>query len=168
MPKDTYAQIAFLTVTEAAANTLTFGGLSVFSNVLSQQAMIVHRIEYEFNITSLTYMSGTGDGMVFGLAGSDTISAITMADPQVYDENRFALWYMGTPATIKWQETPIVRDWTGMPGGGKLVPADRLYIYLQGISLANPATVVARVHFTLLEMSASEYLELAQSLRVLR
>lgn len=168
MAKDTFSQIAYLAVTESAANTLTFNGLSVFSNVLGQRGMIIHRIEYLVKTGTYALMTASGDGIAMGLAGSDALTQVAQDDPEVYDLVRLYRQDFGTAATGSVYQTPMVSDYNRLPGGGILVPADRLFLFVLGVSLGGAATINARVRFTLLDMSPSDYLELAQAMRVLR
>lgn len=166
---DQFAQIGYITVTQTAANTLTFAGLSVFSNVLGSKGMIIHSAEYVFgNSNGYALMVGSGDILACGLSGDDGLASVDLDDPQVYDYNSLLYLPYGTPADHEIFKNPIVRDWSSFPGGGLLVPADRLYLFCDSLSVASAATVQCRFRFTLIELAAQEYLELAQSLRVLK
>lgn len=168
MAKDVFSQIAYIHVVESAANTLTFAGLSVFTNVLSQQGMVLHRVEYSLTSATISELAASSDRVSFGLTGSNSLTSTVLSDPEVYDERSVKRQDMGTAGNAILVENPIVADWTMLPGGGKLVPADRLYGYIQGTSLTNPTDMHVRIYFTLLDMSAADYLELAQSMRVLK
>lgn len=163
-----FSRIAYLSVTESAANTLTFNGLSVFSNVLGQKGMVLKRIEYLVPSTVQELMVGAGDNIAFGLSGSDTISSITLEDPEVYDYNMLGFQLRGTAASFEIEQIPKVKDLTGLPGGGILVPADRLYTWIQGASLASATNMTVRLFYDILDLSPADYLELAQAMRVLK
>lgn len=166
--KDQWAQIAYLAVSESAANTLTFNGLSVFSNVLSQRAMIIHRAEYSFAVGAFADIDADQDGIKYGLAGDDGIATISLDDPTVYDYNFLIRLDAGTAASANILQAVIPKDFTALPGGGLLVPADRLYLFVQGNTLTAAVAAFVRVWFTLVDLSAQEYLELAQAMRVLK
>lgn len=168
MAKDIFTQLSYLSVTESAANTLTFAGLSVFSNVLSQRGMIIHRVEYDLPAGTVALMVANADAIKYGLTGSDGMTSVSLDDPEAYDINRITRVDIGTAASGFYHNAKLVNDFTTLPGGGLLVPADRLYIYVEGVSLATAATAKARVRYTILDMSAADFLELAQSLRVLK
>lgn len=165
--KDKYSQIAYIAVTESAANTLTFGTLSVFSNILEPKGLIIHRLQYHIPVESLTGLDADGEGIFFGLVGDSTLSAVAMGDPKCYDYNMLQFLQYGTPTNAFVLYDPIVNDFTGLPGGGRLVPADRLYLYIQGNALAAAASIYVRIDFSVVDMSSAEYLELVQSLRIL-
>lgn len=166
--KESYSQIGYLAVTESAANTLTFNGLSVFSNVLGQKGMIIHRADYAISSTTLGVLAASQDGFQVGLAGSDALTTIALDDPEVYDYVFLSRRDYGTAASALILQFPIKRDFTQLPGGGLLVPADRLYGYFEGVNLSNPGGVTIRFWYTIIDLSAADYLELAQSMRVLK
>lgn len=166
--REMFAQLGYLSVTETAANTLTFAGLSVFSNVLGQKGMVIHRASYTLDTTAFGNMVGDGDGVTFGLSGDDSMTSITFNDAEIYDYNMLDLQYIGTAANSQQHYVPFVKDYTGLPGGGLLVPADRLYVYVKGHSAAGAIEIKCRFHYTIMDLSAQEYLELAQAMRVLK
>jgi len=166
--KDQYSQMGYMRVVESAANTLTFAGLSVFSNVLGQKAMIIHRVEYLLSTATPAFLVADADAITFGLGGDDSLTTVALDSPQIYDYNKIVRVDYGTAGVAFWDVEPIVKDYTMLPGGGKLVPADRLFVWAQGVSIASAITVTARFEYTINDLSAQDYLELAQSLRVLR
>lgn len=166
--REQYAQIGYINVVESAADTLTFQGLSVFSNVLGQKAMLIHKAEYTFSSAEIALLAATGDGVSFGLSGTDSLTTIALNDPEVYDYNFIKVQGFGTPANTILFEVPYVKSWDDLPGGGLLVPADRLYGYVQGSNLGGAGGVTIRFYYSIFDMSAAEYLELAQSMRVLK
>jgi hypothetical protein len=166
--KEQFPQSGYLSVIESAADTLTFNGLSVFSNVLGQKGMVLHRCEYSFDYTSIDRLSANQDGVIFGLAGDDSATTIALDDAEVYDYNLIETVYHGAAASANAYRYPVMKDWTGLPGGGKLVPADRLYGYVAGNNLSGAMALYIRFEYTIVDLSAQEYLELAQALRVLK
>lgn len=166
--KDLYSQIGFLTVTESAAATLTFSGITIATAIMQQNGMIIHRVEYEFSPATLAVLNSDQDVWQFGLSGSDNLTAISLNDAEVYDENRLVRMDLGTAGSGLYVNMPIVKDLSTLPGGGKLVPADRVYLFLKGTGTASAGIVNARIHFTIVDLDAAGYLELAQSLRVLK
>lgn len=166
--KDKWAQIGYIQVVESAANTLTFNGLSVFSNILTPQGLIIHDIEYNVSVADWTLLVAALDEIAFGMGGDDGMTAVALDDAQIYDYNSLHLQVFGTPANAVFSQSPIVRTFDHLPGGGLLVPADRIYMFVRGASLASAVTMECRFHFTLVDLSAQEYIELAQALRVLK
>lgn len=166
--KDLWSQAGYLTVTESGTTTLTFAGLTVFSNILTPKGLILHSVEYNVPDTTIALLLAQPDAVIFGIAGNNDIAAIVLDDASVYDYNRLTVKGFGTPANMNLYRFPIVRDFSELPSGGKLVPADRIYAYVVGVSTATACTIEVRFNFTLKDLSAQEYLELAQALRVLK
>jgi hypothetical protein len=166
--KDQYAQIGYLEATETAANTLTFANLSVFSNVMSNQAMILHRVEYYLPIATLQLLTAASDRIRFGLAGSDSMTTPTIDDAEVYNYQEECYLALGTPGTGIIRPMVVETSFNELPGGGLIVPADRIFLFVMGQSLGSAASIQCRWYFTLKQLGASDYLELAQSMRVLR
>lgn len=165
---DKYSQIGYISLVESAANTLTFAGLSVFSNVLQPQGLLIHKIEYNVSHNSLNLLLAADDYIQFGLGGDDSQTAIALENASTYDYNLYGYKINGTPANGELFLMPVVRDFSQLPGGGKLVPADRIYGYIKGNSVASACVATIRFAYTIIDMSAQEYLELAQALRVLQ
>lgn len=165
--KDQFSQIGYIKIVESAAGTLTFNGLSVFSNVLSQRGMIIQNVEYLIS-PGLALLDAEGDSIIFGLSGDDSLTGIDISDPEVYDYNKIERIDFGTAGSAQVLRSTFVNDFTGLPGGGMLVPADRLYGYVKGTSLASEVTIYVRFRYTIIDLSAQDYLELAQSMRVLK
>lgn len=167
--KDEFSQIGYIQVVESGANTLTFNGLSVFSNILEPKGLVIHQIEYDLDENQRNLVIANADSIVYGLTGADDLTAISLDDAQVYDMGRIMGYTIATAAGTSWEDrfSPFIRDFTDLPGGGRLVPADRIYGFVLGGSLAGPVTLNVRFHFTIMDLTAQQYLELAQALRVL-
>ncbi len=166
--KDLFSQIGYIDVTMSAINTLTFNGLSVFSNILTPKGLIIHYIEYALGTATLQDLDTDGDQIFFGLCGDDQMAAILLSNAQVYDNHALTRLESAAAATnFLLDKSPIKQDFTGLPGGGRLVPADRIYVYAGSGGMTVVGVVSCRFHFTLKDLSAQEYIELAQSLRVL-
>lgn len=165
--KDLYAQLGYIGVTESGANTLTFDGLSVFSNVLQPNGLLIHSVEYNVSVASMALIVASEDAIKFGLAGDDSQSSVALDNAQTYDWNQIRRLDLGAAASGLFDTSPVVKSFNHLPQGGKLVPADRLYGWIQGVSLASAAVVTIRFYYTLVDLTAQEYIELAQSLRVL-
>lgn len=167
MKTDVFSQIGYIQVTESAANTLTFNSLSVFSNILTPKGLLIERIEYYPSSAMYVEMTTAADSITFGVAGDDSMATVALDDPQVYDHNTVVRLDFGTAGSASLRDSPIIKDFSGLSGGGRLVPADRVYVYLKGNGLASAGTMTIRFHFTVVDLDAQEYLELAQALRVL-
>jgi hypothetical protein len=163
---DKWANIAYLSVTESAANTLTFAQLQLANNLLSEKAaVIVHRAEMTFDDTQL---NSTGDYIDIALTVSDRITNIAdLSQPEIlyyYSRQRADF---GTAANCVLKDFPILLDFTTLPGGGLLVPADRLYIGIKGTGCAGASKAVSRLYYTVMPLKTEDYWELIEARRVM-
>jgi hypothetical protein len=164
---DKFANIAFLSVTESAANTLTFKALAMANNLLSEKAaIIIHRAEWQTNARG--YMNSTGDYHEIVLALSDRITAIyDLSQPEILMYNSISRLDLGVAASGLILDGLFARDFTSLPGGGVIVPADRLYIGAQGTGLSAASVTTMRIYYTVLALDVSDYWELIEARRVM-
>lgn len=162
-----YAQIAYLTCAESAANTLTYATLNIgqLSLLGDKFAMVIHRCEFELDDWST--LNSTGDLCAAALTVSNALSAITLNYAEVVTRQIWKRLDFGTAATGTLQRLPDVRAFEEMPGGGLIVPADRLYLAVksEGASAAN--TVKVRLYYTLKQLKPDEYWQLVESRTIL-
>lgn len=164
--KDLFTQTMYIKTVESAANTLTFNGFGTMSPILNT-AYIIHRIEY-YVAEMFPYLLGAGDKILFGIALADSLASVILTDPRLFDA-RSVIWHsVGTPANYSLHYDPYVVDFTALPGGGRIIPADNIYLYVCGASLAGALTVVSRIFYTAIDLSAQEALEILQSYRLLQ
>jgi len=167
MNGDQYAQDAAITVVESAATTLTFQQLLAAGNVFERRAMVIHRIEYVPTVTSLNLILDENDYIQFGLCTNNQIATISYLDPNVVDFYKYGMKKFGVAASGFPVETPFVRDFTALPGGGKIIPSYPIYGYAQGVSIAGAITVLIRFQFTIKTLKPEEYIELVEAARVI-
>lgn len=167
--RDQFAQLAYIDNLQSAVNTIHFAGLSVFSNILSNQGMVIHRIQHFVSINSWLDLDADNRSIRVALVGDDSMTSLAQDDPRVYD---FRLILRqdsaGAAANFVITKSPLDIDYSMLPGGGLLVPADRLWTGIESANLTIAAQVQTRIWFTLRTLSAQDYLELAQAMRVLR
>lgn len=162
---DVYSQIAYLSVVESAANTLTFNELNIASELDKKKAMIIQRIEYIIADSIIALMIAAGDSMSFGISLTDALTSIGMDHIEVFD--RVVLQY-SAGAQLAPNPMPIDKRFTDMPGGGLLVPVKKLYMFAVGASLASATQAVARVHYTIKDLKTEDYLELVEGYNILK
>jgi len=63
-------------------------------------------------------------------------------------------------------QLPFVRDFSGLPGGGLIIAPRPLFVAVKGNSLATAVTASLRAYFTVINLSADEYLELVDFYRI--
>lgn len=164
---DQFANYAIISVTESAANTLTYKKLETGISLNEKVAWIINRIEYLLGSLNGTQFNAAGDSLTFGLSIANSMTSIQLAEPAVIDYNQVQRYDFGTAADALFDFKPLIKDFSSLPGGGILVPPTPLYLFAVGSSLAGADTVVARIHYTLLQLAIDQYWELVESRRVL-
>lgn len=163
---DLFANAAVITVTETAANTLTFKKLETGISLFEKIAWIIHRVEY-FHSFGITQFADEGDSLGFGLTTTDQLTTVAITNAAVIDINSIIKYEDGAPATSWALRYPVVKDLTTLPSGGIIVPPNPLYAYAQGTGLASAATVNAKLYYTTRALSPDEYWELVESRRII-
>lgn len=161
--KDRFVQYASLSITESAANTLTYAQLTTGGMLFQRRAMIIHRIEYMLNANDL---DAEGDTAAFGLVTSNQ-SAPGLGDPNTVDFNIARRLDFGTAASAQMYMNPVMRDFSTLAEGGLIIPAHPIFLFAQGTSLPAALVLTARIYFTIEELSAEEFVELVEALRVI-
>lgn len=166
-PADQFANYAIVSVSESAANTLTFKKLETGISLTEKVAWVISRIEYTPNDPSSAVFNTSGDLARFGLAVSNTFTVPALTETTIIDFNTIERLDWGTAASGALYEYPIVKDFSSLPGGGIIVPPTPLYLYAVGSGLASAMTWVARIHYTLLQLQVDQYWQLVEARRVL-
>jgi len=164
---DEFSNVATISVTQSAANALTYKKLETGNAVFNKVAWLISRIEY-CNLRCYASIFNTdNDSLVFGLTASnvrtslltlDSYTDMAVIDLAVIYRNDF-----GTAASSVVQQSPIIKDFANLPGGGMLVPAMQLYGAIHSSGLADVASGVVKLWYTVLELSPDQYWELVQA-----
>jgi hypothetical protein len=165
---DKFAQLAYLTATETAANTLTFAKLEVATGALlgkQKYGMVLHRIQFNLSIGTRKLILDEDDALRVAITTSSGISGIDLDNVDVVDNIVWGRSRYGTAASGWENIMPVVHDFANM--GGILVPADRLYLAVVGTSLASAASASCRIWYTMRELSVDEYWDLVEARRII-
>lgn len=166
--QDQFAQLAYLTVTESAANTLTFAKLEVATGALlgkQKYGMVIHQIQYMIPPTSRKLLLDEDDVLSLAITVGENLTTIDLESPDVVDNFTLGLNKYGVAASGWGVELPITHNFT--PFGSLLVAADRLYLAIKGLSLASAAAAKARIWYTIKELSVEDYWDLVESRRII-
>jgi hypothetical protein len=167
---DEFSQVAALTVTEPAANTLTFVQLQGTSpGLFSHTAWIINQVEYYPAADDIgLLLQNAGDWVEFGISTTNKLTVLGISDANIVDIAQL-ITGQGAPAADQAHihRLPIVRDFSNLPGGGLIIPAYPLYGFVAGIGLANPFTVYIRLRFITKELKPDEYIELVEASRII-
>lgn len=164
---DQFANMAILTITESAANTLSFKKLETSVALMEKVAWIISRIEYIFNLQGAGQFDSNADYDAYGLSVSNAFAAPSLTESTIIDYNVLTRLDFGTAASGGMNTLPIVKDFSSLPGGGLLVPPNPLYGWVKGSGTAAAQTIVARIWYTNLPLAVDQYWELVETRRVL-
>lgn len=160
-----YSNVAYLSVAESAANTLTFSKLETGIAPFEKRAWILSRLEYFFTVT-VTNWAATNDRIDFGLAVSNSFTTVALSENAILDLNNMRRLDMGTAGSGFFQYQPFMKDLSTIPGGGLLVPPNPIYIFAQGTALTSAVTVNCRMFYTSVDLKADEFWELVEMRRM--
>lgn len=164
---DKFSNAAIVSVTESAANTLTFKKLETGVSIADKVAWLINRIEYFISPMDLTQFADSADCIYYGLTVSSSWATPALAETAIIDYNSDTYLENAAPTSFAFVHRPQVKDFSTMPGGGLLVPPVPLYLYAKGLGLADVTTVVARIAYTLKALTLDEYWELVEARRVI-
>jgi len=156
---DRYANVGYGTVTESAANTLTFSEINTNVSIFDRVAWVIQRIEWYFPAATRALLLAADDLLEMALCSSDKITTLGLNNPSVIDVYRFQFGDV-VPGM------PIIRDWSMLPGGGKIITPKPLFVGGKGTSIAGAGTYQCRFLFTVVELSDADALELLHAYRV--
>lgn len=163
---DQYANIAAVQVAEASAGTAAYTKFAFPFSIMDKMALIINRVEYVFS--SLTQLNSGGDYVLMALTVSNAItSLLSLNDPLILDTSRIDRYDIGTAASGLFRDSPVIRDFSDLPGGGLLVAPNPLYA---GIISAGASGVMGgwvRMYYTYMELNTDEYWQLVESRRVI-
>lgn len=166
--RDTYVNLAFGDVTESAANTLTFSEIQTSISIFEKVAWVIARIEWYIPAAVYNLMSADSDLIQAAVTASNNLSDLGLDSASVIDLLEVQQEYAGTPANAFYIHNPIVRDFSTLPGGGRIVAPRPLYVGLKMTGAATPGTISARIMFRQFVMTPAEYLELVDFYRIVQ
>lgn len=157
---DKFPNVIYDSCTQSAANTLTFEEINVGLNIFDKVGLIIHRVEY-YKMDNL--LLDDTDTIVFGLSQSDSWTTAGPEETSVIDHNRRRVVEIGAATAAYMIQSPFVKEFTGLPGGGILTTPKPLYLYVDSTNLGSEATVDIRMFFTIIKLKPEEYFELLES-----
>lgn len=164
---DIIAQNATITVTESAANTLTFQQLQTGAALFERRALLMHRIEYIPSMATVNLLLDASDIIICGLSTSNSITDLEPSNPNIFDQLQIGMIDIGAVANMQLLFHPIVHDFSTLPGGGMLLPGYPVYGFVKGTSLASACIVRFRFQFTAKVLKPEEYIELVEASRII-
>jgi len=157
---DKYSNIAMRAVTQTVLNTLTYSKFDFGVGILEKVGLIIHRIDIEFQSTNMVDLASAGDSITVALVTTNVPTSISSTVNSTIDLFKIAAAGAGTSQIL---ETVYAHDFSNFPGGGLIVAPSSLYAALVTSGLGAMATIVMKLHFSILEMKSDEYYELMQA-----
>lgn len=161
---DKFPNRAFIRVTESGANTLTFGQIQFGVGIFQGVAAVIHRVEFMPLIGTLADIVAGDDQLSLALTNRDDLVSLIPNNQSVLMSKRLNAAMIGAVVSLQWMEFPLVIDFTSLPGGGIIIPANPLYLGVEGASLAAAAVVDCTIYLTFRDLTDSEYVELVQTI----
>lgn len=165
--KDLYDQFMHLAVVMSAMNVITFSRVALGMSIFDYAALIISRIEYDLGYTHFAEFVTAADHAEMAITGADDLPNLVIDQAEVYDMAAYSVAVSGAPASFQVMQQPIIHDFSGMKGGGLLIPAQDLFLGMNTAGFAAPGSCVARVYYTVKALAAADFIELVQRLRVL-
>ena len=158
---DKYSNVLIGAVTESAANTLTFEQLPQMTTLMEKKAFLINSIEYF--LSNPGEFTAAGDLVQFGLSLSSQWATPAISEPSVVD---FNYWYtlLATAVGFEMLRQPLIKDFSTLPGGGKLVPTRPMFLWAKANGFAAVSTITMRMHFTIVDLSPQDYWDLVEAL----
>lgn len=157
---DKYSNLAYGLVTMSAANTLTYSQIQMGVGLFQGIAMVLHRVRWWPTPAALREMATGGDSMHCAITTSNRLTEITdVNEPAVIA----SYGWVGVGANVEPQIRPVFSEFTSLPGGGKLIPANPLWIAMVSQGFVAAGAMRAHLEFSFVELGSDEYLELLQS-----
>ena len=166
MPDEKFANIAFITVTESASNTLTFKKLETGIAPFEKVAFLINRLEYFFSDTVATF-AAANDILELGLSASDQFTDPKISNSAIIDYNEIMRVDVGTAASGWYRHQPYIKDYSTLPGNGILVAPNPLYLWAMGTSLGNATIDSVRMFYTVKQLKQDEFWELIEMRRMI-
>lgn len=157
---DVYANVAFGAVTMSAANTLTFAQIQMAVGLFQGVALVIHRLKYRPTRVSIRELAANTDELTLALTTSNRLSAINdVADPAIIDQKVL----VGVGASVEPVLLPLISDFTMLPGGGKIISANPLFLGMTTLGAAAASVCRVEMEFTFVSLTDRDYLEIIQS-----
>lgn len=163
MADDRFANIATISTTESAANTLTFNGIQTGVGAQFMLGMIIDKIHYYVD-DAFDELVGAGDKITVAITISNKITSIgDISDRRILHSFGLERQDGGAPVDNPLiYKSPEVVDFTP-----PILHAEQnMWLGVKGNSLANPVTCAVRVYFRYIALTDKNFVELAQTFQL--
>jgi hypothetical protein len=163
---DTFANFAAVKVQESAAATQTSVKYAFPFSIMDKMALIISRIEYW--LPSFVMINTSADIFYCAVTASAAVIDIAnQADPLIIDSMATVRTDYGAAASGILTQTPFIKDFSALPGGGLITAPSPLYGMVQGVGTTPAALCFIKLFYTYIELATDEYWQLVESRRVI-
>lgn len=162
--KDVYPNRAFERLTLSAANTLTFVQLQFGVGLFQGIAAIINRIEWFPPIATIQELLTGADTLEMALTNRDDLANLDPTNQSVLAKKNIIPLQVGAVTSLTHERYPMISDYSTMPGGGLIVPANPLYVGMITTGFAAAAVVDIVVYLLFKQLTDAEYIELVQTI----
>lgn len=165
--RDRFANIMTFDVTESAAGAITFGTVQTNVGIDSSRrtgvAILIDQIDYFVKSDNLALLVADNDSIQFGITISSGVTDLAdMSDRRILDSGEIGSVLSGAAANLSMHIAPMTKQY--FP---PLIMAERtIHLGVQGVSLASVARVRARVYYRTVQITAEEFVEIAEVFRL--
>ena len=161
---DQFPNRALVGITMSAANTISFEQIRFGIGLFQGVALILHRVEYYPDLTSIRECVAVADEMQVALTARDDLTSLYPTIQNVISCIQIVPLMVGAVVSLTLEGLPIVHDFTGMPGGGMIIPANPLFLAMDSTGFAGAGISRVILYFTFKSLADKDYLELLQTM----
>lgn len=161
--KDLYVNRAYADVTMSAANTVTFEQLNFAVGVFQGVALKLIQVRYYPLKAAVQEIVAAADILHFGLTLRDDLANLDPTSLSVIDVQNLMLTEARTAESNLVNE-PLISDFSNLPGGGLLLPANPIYAAAHSAGFAAAAQVRFLLYYVFVQLTDRESIELLQTI----
>ena len=167
MAEEKYVNQAFLSVTESAANTLTFAKLETGVSIYEKVGWLISRVDWFLSSLTAGVLDTTGDVLKYGISVMDSLATVGLGLSAVVDFNSIQRFDFGVAASGFIFHSPVTKSFADLPGGGLLLPPNPIYVWAEGVGLVGAQTIQVRMFYTVKQLKTEDFWELVEQRRMI-
>ena len=164
--RDEFTNIVYGSVTETAANTLTFQKIETGYGSLDKTAWLIQRLEYYPTLATVNENDTAADIIQIAITKSNLLSSLVLSSSAVLDLFEFRSHFRSDIASQDYI-APWSRNFTDLAGGGLLVLPYPLYLGIKCTAHISVGSAQMRMFFSTIELSDAQWVELVEQTRLL-
>lgn len=158
--KDLYTNRAHGLVTMSAADTITFQQINFAVGIFQGIALKLIRVLWYPDQASFSRIDADTKYFQLGLTLRDDLTSLSATNLSVVVSK--IVYGLGDSPEIV--QGPLVDDFSTLPGGGLLIPANPVYLGMDSNGVGSALVVRAVLYYTFVELTDKESVELLQTI----